>query len=282
MTIGTFRCGVLVAALALVASGCLAAGSLGAAPPAKPSSSSSSTTTTLIGGFIPNRLDAPSTMELGFHIHRPPGQTPPPLIGMEFLLPEGVSLTTSELGLELCTSAQLASSGASGCGPNSVMGYGSALIFAPDAAEPVLEPAGVTVFEAPPQDKHTTLLFDASGSSPVITQELFSGEMLDESKPFGANLDTLVPLTPGLPGEPDTTVMHMRTYIGPKGVTYYKIVDGVRIGYTPKGVIVPSTCPPGGFPFGAKFRFADGSTETASTTSPCPSRGSSSRRGRRR
>jgi hypothetical protein len=237
---------------------------------------------TLTGGFSPNKLGAPSTIELGFQLHRPGGAVPPPLLGVEFLLPAGVSLTTSELGLDICNQTTVANVGLGGCLPDSVMGYGSAMIVAPTAVEGIFEPAGVTVLQAPPESRHTTLLFYVNGSSPVIAQLVFSGEMLDAPEPFGANLDTTIPLTPGLPGEQDVSVVRMRATIGPKGVTYYKDVHGTRVPYTPKGVVIPSRCPAGGFPFKATFLFAGGGQESASTTSPCPSRGDSApRRGRR-
>ena len=271
------RRGMLAAAIALVACGGLAPGSSAASSPATSSSS-----LTVTGGFVPTRLGAASTMELGFRIHRSAGETPQPVVGVEFELPAGVSLTTSELGLEVCDPAVLESAGPKGCKPNAVMGYGSALILAPDTAEAVLEPVKLTVFIGPPQDRHTTLLFYESGSSPVITQQLFSGQMLEDAGPFGADLNTTLPLTSGLPGESDTTVVQMQAGIGPKGVTYYKSVNGVRTAYTPKGLAVPSRCPAGGFPFGVTLRFANGSTESASTRSPCPSSSGSARHPRRR
>jgi hypothetical protein len=261
-------------AVALVACGCLAPDSTGASPTvASPSSS-----VTMTAGFVPNKLEAASTMELGFRIRRPAGAVPPPLTGIEFRLPAGVSLTTSGLGLNICDRTTLASAGSEGCEPDVVMGYGNALILVPDAAEALLEPVGLTVLMGPPENRHTTLLFYANGSSPAIAQTVFSGQMLEASGPFGADLDTTIPLMSGLPGEPDTTVVRMHAGIGSKGVTYYKSVHGARVPYTPKGLIVPSHCPTGGFPFGVMLRFADGSTESASTTTPCPTRGGHTRR----
>ncbi len=271
------RRGILTTAAALAMWGCLAPGLATASQGATSPSS-----VTLAAGFVPNKLGAASTMELGFRINRPAGETPPPLIGVNFRLPAGVSLTTSELGLDRCDPATLASAGSKGCSPDAVMGYGNALILAPDAAEAVLEPVGLTVLMGPAKSRHTTLLFYANGSSPTIAQALFSSEMLEESGPFGADLNTTIPLMSGLPGEPDTTVVRMYAGIGSKGVTYYRSVHGVRVAYTPKGMIVPSHCPTGGFRFGATLRFADGSTESALTTTPCPSRGGHAPRRRHR
>ena len=99
--------------------------------------------------------------------------------------------------------------------------------------------------------------------------------------PLGSISALTMPPIAGLPGEPDATVVRMQTSIGSKGVTYYKNVHGARVAYTPKGVILPLRCPAGGFPFAATFMFADGSKESVSTKSPCPSRGVQSNRLRR-
>jgi hypothetical protein len=39
-----------------------------------------------------------------------------------------------------------------------------------------------------------------------------------------------------------------------------------------KGLIVPKTCPKGGFPFKVMITFLDGSSTTDTYTAPCPHR----------
>jgi hypothetical protein len=229
--------------------------------------------TTFTASFIPNKLGVHATMELGFHLYRPGGALPPPVTGIDFLLPSGVTLTSSNLGLDSCGEETVANVGPEGCLPDAVMGYGSALMVAPTAVEGVEESAGVTMLLAPPEDHHTTLLFEMTGSSPVISQIVFGGQLLDASTPFEGNLHTTIPITAGLPGEPAVSVISLRAGLGSKGVTYYKDVHGTRVPYKPQGVVVPSRCPAGGFPFEVRFQFADGSSETASATSPCPQHG---------
>lgn len=262
---------ISVAAVVLAICGCAQPALTAAATNPPPSSS------VFTAGFSPNRLGAYSTMELWFHLYRPDGAVPPPLVGVEFLLPPGVSLTTSSLGLDTCDETTVANVGAGGCLPDAVMGYGSAQMIAPTEAEGIVEPASVTILQAPPVDRHTTMLFDVSGVSPVIAQVAVVGQMLDAPAPFEGNLSTSFPITPGLPGEKDVSVVSMRAGIGSKGVTYYRYLHGVRVPYTPHGIVVPSHCPTGGFRFGATFHFMDGTSESASATSPCPIGG---RRGR--
>jgi hypothetical protein len=262
------RRGLIAVVAVLAVCGCQASTLAIASQPA-PSPSS----TTFTAGFAPNKLGVHSTVELGFHLYRPGGTLPPPLVGVDFLLPAGVTLTSSRLGLNTCEQATVVNEGPQGCLPDTVMGYGNALMIAPTAVEGIEEPAGVTILLAPPIDRHTTLLFDMNGTAPTIAQVVFSGQMLDASEPFEGNLSTSIPITAGLPGEQAVSVVSLNAGIGSKGVTYYKYVHGKRVPYTPQGVVVPSHCPTGGFPFEARFRFADGSTESASTTSPCPGSG---------
>jgi hypothetical protein len=255
------------AAVAVLAGcGCLAPGLAKASPASRLSAS------TLSARFVPDVLGAASTIELGFQIHRLGGEVPPPLTGVDFGLPAGVSLSTSELGLASCDRQTLARRGSAGCQPDAVMGYGEAVILAPDAVEALVEPVDLTLLMGPAENRHTTLLFYVSGDSPVIAQAVFSGQLVEESGLYPGRLGTTIPLMAGLPGEPDTTVVSMRSSIGSRGVTYYKRVHGVKVAYTPKGVSVPLHCPAGGFPFAVTFTFANGSREFVPTTAPCPLR----------
>ncbi len=261
--------------LVTIAACCAAPGVAAGLPP-----SASASGTTLTAAFSPDKLGAAAAMEIGFQIHRAPTGKMPTLTNIEFHLPAGVSLTTSELGLASCAPSTLRSAGVSGCQSDAVMGYGSAVVLAPDGAEALREPSRVTVLMGPATDRRTTLLFYVDGDSPVIAQLLFSGQMVEGSGVFGGDLNAVIPLTAGLPGEPDATVIGMSATLGSNNVIYHESVHGRRVAYKPKGVAVPSHCPAGGFPFAAKFTFADGSTESASTTTPCPSGGAHARRRR--
>jgi hypothetical protein len=53
-------------------------------------------------------------------------------------------------------------------------------------------------------------------------------------------------------------------------LTYYERVHGRNIAYHPAGIGLPRSCPRGGFPFAATFRFLDGRHAGAQTRVPCP------------
>jgi hypothetical protein len=113
------------------------------------------------------------------------------------------------------------------------------------------------------------LLF-ATGPSPVDTQILSPAQLLPAPAPFGGRLNIALPLVPSVPGAPDVAIVQMHATIGPQGVTYLHQVTGEPLSYTPRGILLPATCPRGGFPFAAEFTFLDGSRSTARTTIPCP------------
>ncbi len=72
-----------------------------------------------------------------------------------------------------------------------------------------------------------------------------------------------VPLVPSLPDSPDVAVVQLTTTLGPLGITYYERVHGHTIAYHPRGLLLPDSCPRGGFPFAAELGFVDGSTASA-------------------
>jgi hypothetical protein len=229
-----------------------------------------SSTVVLSTKFEPNKLGANTTIDLGFDIKTPTGEMPSPLVAVGFRLPAGVVAASSTLGLATCTPATLLEHGVRGCSPESLMGRGSALVGVPIGPGILYERVDMTVLMAPLAGGHTALSFYAVGTSPVIAQLVFPGLLLGDSGAFGARLETIIPLIPGLPGSPDVTLVRMRSSIGSKGLTYYKRVHGTTVAYVPEGFIVPPRCPVGGFPFAASLTFANGHTVVATGTAPCP------------
>jgi hypothetical protein len=223
--------------------------------------------------FEPDRLGASTTVTIGFRIATPSGETPSPLVDVELSLPAGVTAGFNTLGLASCSPATLQERGASGCSPDAFVGRGSALVEVPFGAGVLYESVKTAILMGPLVDGHTAMSFYASGTSPVIAHLVFPTLFLGNAAPFGALLNTSIPPIAGLPGAPDVALVSMQSSIGPKGLKYYKRVHGATVAFAPEGFDVPSTCPAGGFPFAARFTFDDGSTESATSTAPCPPRG---------
>lgn len=155
-------------------------------------------------GFSPDKPGLSTTVSVGFTIQTQAGVVPPPLTEVEFQLPAGMGLGTTNLGERICTVSVLELRGVSGCPSNSYMGLGEALVEVPFGPEIVHESVNLAVLMAPAIEEHTTVLFLAYGVSPVAAEIIFHGELLDATGPYGAVLHALIPLTPTLPGAPDT------------------------------------------------------------------------------
>lgn len=228
------------------------------------------TTATLSASFVPERLGQRTTLDFGFAFSAPHGQVPPPLTQIELRYPGNLGIALSGLGLATCTAATLEASGPPGCASDAVMGRGHALTGIVLGATTITEAAPITIVRAPDKKGRIGLLFYSEGTTPVNTRIVFPGVLLPASAPFGGLVSIGVPLVPTLPGAPYISVIHLHATLGPIGVTYYEHVDGHTLAYTPKGILLPPTCPHHGFPFAAEFRFVDGTHADAGTAIPCP------------
>lgn len=258
-TRATVASGAVVLAMAIL--GIQLPASASAAPPAK-----------LHAAFVPERLGQTTTLEFGFSFAVPAGQVPPPLTQIELRYPDNLGLGLSGLGLATCTSQTLEASGPSGCQPDSIMGYGATLTGIVLGSTTISESAPITIFRTPNQAGRLAVLFAAEGTTPVDTRIVFPGLLLPAPAPFGGVVSVGVPLVPTLPGAPYISVIQLHATIGPKKVTYYEQAGGHMLAYQPKGIVLPSYCPRGGFPFSAQFSFLDNSVASAQTSVSCPTR----------
>lgn len=225
---------------------------------------------TLGASFTPYRLGAPTTVGLSLQIQAPAGQIPSALTEVEVRYPQNLGWALSGLGLAVCSPATLEAAGASGCPANSIMGGGNALAELRFGPQLVSESASISIARAPDEEGHIALLLYASGPSPVNTQILSPAQLLPAGPPFGGRLNMQLPIVPSVPGAADVAIVSLRVTLGPLGLTYYEQTEGNTLAYTPKGILLPTTCPRGGFPFAATFSFLDGSHPAARTIVPCP------------
>jgi hypothetical protein len=226
----------------------------------------------LRAALIPERLGAGTTIKFSFTIAVPAGQAPVPARSIDLLYPANLGIATSGLGLSTCRASTLEALGPPGCPSDSVMGYGSGTVQVPFGPEVLRERTRMTTFMAPVENGHLGLLFYANGESPVSAQLVFPGLVLPADAPFGGELSTQLPLVPTVPEAPDAALVALSTTIGPSHITYYEYIKGHFIPYHPRGILLPRTCPHGGFRFAAQFAFENGTRADAHTTVPCPRR----------
>jgi hypothetical protein len=225
---------------------------------------------TLTATFSPKRLGAGTTIRISFQIATPVGRAPSPLTGIELLLPTGLSIATSDLGLETCQPAALEADGLAGCPPDSLMGRGSAAAQVPFGSASVTEQAPIDLFSGPLQEGHPQLLFFAEGEYPVLANIIFGALVLPAQAPFGGTLNATLPLVPSVTDGPDVALVQLQTTIGAKGIVYSERVKGKTINFRPRGIILPKSCPRGGWLFAAHLSFQDATHASATTAVPCP------------
>jgi hypothetical protein len=273
----------LLAMLALLAAAAVASPAPAAAPSARASRAASPArraaptaavahepTMRLSAALTPERLGQGTTIHFGFTVTTPPRTVPSPVTGVELLYPENLGIATSGLGLETCTVGILEAHGPEGCPSQSQMGYGRALVVVPFGPEIIEEPAQTRVFMAHLTQGHLGLVFYAWGERPVDAWIVFGGLVLPTPPPYGGDLAATIPLVPTLPGAPYAAVVRFSTTIGPEHLTYYEHHRGRFLPYHPRGVILPRSCPAGGFHFGARLTFHNGTHASAATVVACP------------
>jgi hypothetical protein len=220
--------------------------------------------------LAPERLGAGTTIEYGFRVLAARGGVPSPLSEVELLYPAHIGLITSGLGLASCASETLELLGPAACPANALMGRGSAIVEIPVGPTIVRESGEITTWMGPPRNGRVSLLFYAEGRSPVLAELIFPGLILGAHPPYGGRLATRIPEIPTVPDAPDAAIVEMHATIGPQHLTYFERRHRRRVAYSPNGIVLPRSCPRGGFPFAALFTFLDGSRASAKTAVPCP------------
>jgi hypothetical protein len=237
-----------------------------------PAAAAGAPSATLSAAFKPERLGRRTTLSFGFQVRGAAGLLPPALTAVSLSYPNNLGIALSGLGLSTCTAAKLEASGLPGCQADSIMGFGDATAEISIGSDVVGEPVPITILRAPDEAGHISLLFNAVGTSPLNTSAVFPGALLPAPAPFGGSVNIDVPLIPSLPGAPDVAIVRLQATLGPSGVTYYEQVEGRTLAYQPPGILLPDSCPRGGFPFAAQFSFLGGGHASAGTAVPCPRR----------
>jgi hypothetical protein len=223
----------------------------------------------LTATFVPYRLGGRATIVLDFEIRASEGRTPSALTEVEVRYPQNLGFALSGLGIAVCSASKLEAAGTSGCPANSIMGRGRAVAELRLGPQLITESASISIARAPDQEGHIALLLYAVGPTPVNTQILSPAQLLPTAPPFGGRLNMQLPVVSSVPGAPAVAIASMHVTLGPQGLTYYEHVDGSTLAYTPRGILMPTTCPRGGFHFAATFSFLDGSSAQATDVVAC-------------
>lgn len=227
-------------------------------------------TATMTASLAPEILGAGTTISVGFRISAPHDAIPSPLTALNLRYPANINIVDSGLGLVACPLGTLETVGPEGCAAESLMGHGSAEIEIPVGSEVIRLAGNITAWMAPIEHGHLGLIFYGETHTPVAAEVTFPGVVESAPPPYGLSLNTQIPKIPSFPGGPEPSVVRLNASIGPRNVTYYNRKHGKFVPYQPDGLLLPTHCPHGGFPFAATFTFLDNSRTTAKTAVRCP------------
>jgi hypothetical protein len=242
--------------LAALAAATLLIGSLPAQARASQTQETSAVLTPLLS---PNRLGAKGALTITVRYLGGEFGVPSPVRRSVLRLPAGLSIEIPKL--RICYPARLRALGARGCPEQSEIGSGHALVEVRAGSQLITEETQLWVFLGPPKNLEPTFEILGQGRTPVDERVILSGTVLPAKPPYGEELVMSIPPIATLPFEPDASVSSVSLVIGTKS---RRPARGSNV------IIVPSSCPLGGFPFAAEFTYADGSTANALTTALCP------------
>jgi hypothetical protein len=217
------------------------------------------TSASILPTFSDDRLGARSSLTFTIHYTGGASGVPAPVRRSVLRFPAGLSLELPVL--DSCAPVRLRKRGARGCRPQSKLGHGSALVEARAGSQRLTENVSLSIFLGPPHNLQPTFEILAQGRTPFDQRVVLNGSMLTDQLPYGQALSILLPPIRTLTFEPDASIVTFSLAIG---------ASERRRGIASDAVIVPSSCPAGGFPFAAEFTYADGTSGSATATVPCP------------
>ncbi len=222
-----------------------------------PETAEAQSTTAIAPSLSPDLPNARGALTVTIHVAGSRG-VPSPVRRLVVGLPPGLSLDIPTL--RSCAAARLRARGPSGCPRQSEIGHGHALLEAPAGSQLIGEEITLWVFLGPPRNLQPTFEVLGEGYTPLQEQVVLDGQVIPDSAPFGEALAMDIPPIPTLPLEPNASLIAMSITVG---------ASGHRPARDANTVVVPASCPVGGFPFAAELTYADGSSGSALASVLC-------------
>jgi hypothetical protein len=226
------------------------------------------TVTITQAGFSPAALGVPTNAFGSATIGSTTGPVPSPITHVNVYGPAGVTLDLQGTGI--CNQQRLENLGPPACPANSRAGFGGGEGIYQIGKELVKEKYTLDFFLGDNHPGHTTLLIFLEGSTPVSIELVFKAAVVRGPKPYGLGFSLDVPLIKVLPEASDASATSAFLTLGAHNVAYYRTVHGKRKLFHVKGIILPKSCPRGGWPVASQFSFQDGSTVMAKRSVRCP------------
>jgi hypothetical protein len=218
--------------------------------------------------FTPDRLGAAANLSITASFASSADVPPSSIDRLTLYGPAGLGIEARDAGT--CTAAALEQRGPAGCPADSRVGFGGGVAVLAFPGQLVREPFTLDFFFASSEHRRLRLLVYASGTSPVAAAFVVVAREIPAPKPYGLGFSVQVPQVSTIPGAAYASVESAFATLGASDVAYFKTVHGRRTLVHVKGLIVPRTCPFGGFPTRGTVEFADGAAFTVNPTIPCP------------
>lgn len=222
--------------------------------------------------FTPDKLGAPTNLSATATFGSTSAGPQSPAVEVTAYGPAGMAVDTRGAGTCTATPAILEETGPSACPSSSRVGFGNGVGLFEIAQQLVPEHFTLEFFLAPSEHGHLVMLIYVNSSTPASDQKALVAREVRGSKPYGMGITFEIPISDQLtlPGAALGWVEHLSLTLGAANVAYYKTIHGKRKLLHVRGVVLPRTCPHGGFPIEGQVGFADGTMTTATTTIPCP------------
>jgi hypothetical protein len=218
--------------------------------------------------FTPDRLGAAANLSITASFASSADVPPSPINRLTLYGPAGLGIQARGAGT--CTEVALEQRGPAGCPADSRVGFGGGVAVLALPGQLVREPFTLDFFFGSSERGHLSLLAYASGTSPVAAALVVVAREIPAPKPYGLGFSVQIPQVSAIPGAEYASIESAFATLGASDVAYFKSVHGRRTLVHVNGLIVPRTCPLGGFPTRGTVEFADGATFTVNPTIPCP------------
>ncbi len=215
------------------------------------------TTATIVPALSPNRLGAHATLTLT--IHYAGGEFGVPAAVRRSVLRFPAGMTISVPTLHSCSARRLRTYGAGGCPAQARLGGGRALLEGRAGSQVITESVALSAFLGSPHNLQPSFEVLGQGYTPYDQRTVLTGAVTQSDPPYGEGITMTTPAIHTVPLEPDASIVTL------------SLTVGRRHARAAPAILVPRSCPSGGFPFAAEFTYSDGSRSATSTTVPCPS-----------
>lgn len=229
---------------------------------ALPPPSARAASATIVPSLSPNRLGAKGALTLTIRFTEGGSEgVPSPIRRAILRFPAGLGIEIPHL--RSCSIGRLRARGPSGCSAQSELGHGHALAEALAGSQLITENISLWLFLGPFHNLEPTFEILGQGFTPFDERVVLTGAVGLDNPPYGEDLVLSIPPIPTVPLEPDASIVTMSLTVGASKPPHPAQANTV---------VVPPSCPAGGFPFAAEFTYADGSSGSALANAACPRR----------